>query len=63
MGHLGDRVHDLVVEGPAVIEERESTIVVLPGFYATIDASRNVHVRRGASAGGVVADLTAEASR
>jgi len=33
------------VTGPAVIEERESTVVVLPGFHASMDEDGNLHLR------------------
>jgi N-methylhydantoinase A len=35
----GDRV-----AGPALVEERESTLVLPPGTYATCDAGRNLVV-------------------
>ena len=35
------------VAGPAIIEERETTIVILPGWRATADASGCIMARRG----------------
>jgi N-methylhydantoinase A len=32
------------LDGPAIIEERESTIVVGPGAQISVDAARNVSV-------------------
>jgi len=40
----GDRV-----EGPAIVEERESTVVLSPGDVGTIDAQGNLVVRVGTS--------------
>ena len=34
----------MVIEGPAIIEERESTIVVPPGMIADVDAYANVRL-------------------
>jgi N-methylhydantoinase A/oxoprolinase/acetone carboxylase beta subunit len=34
-----------VVRGPAIVEERESTVVVLPDFVAHVDEARNLHIR------------------
>ena len=30
-------VLDQVIDGPAIIEERETTIIILPGWRATVD--------------------------
>jgi N-methylhydantoinase A/oxoprolinase/acetone carboxylase beta subunit len=38
---------DALVEGPAIVEERESTAVIAPGWSGSIDAFRNLIVRRG----------------
>jgi N-methylhydantoinase A/oxoprolinase/acetone carboxylase beta subunit len=33
------------VMGPAIVEERESTVVVMPGYSASVDDHRNLHIR------------------
>ncbi len=38
--------------GPAIVEERESTIVVEPGMRARVDAYGNVHLQRAQAAAG-----------
>jgi N-methylhydantoinase A len=35
------------LRGPAIIEERECTVVVAPGFTATVDRYANVILQRG----------------
>jgi N-methylhydantoinase A len=37
---------DDVVHGPAVIEEATTSTLVPPGFCATVDATRNLIVRK-----------------
>ncbi|GAA4044132.1 hydantoinase/oxoprolinase family protein [Nonomuraea soli] len=44
------REHLTVMRGPAVVEDPESTIVVPPGWTATTDRTRAVHLRRGGDA-------------
>lgn len=41
-----DMTDDLVVQGPAIVEERESTTLVMPGYETWIDAGRNLHIGR-----------------
>ncbi len=36
------------IAGPAIIEERETTIVLLPGWNATVDTRGCIVARRGA---------------
>jgi 5-oxoprolinase (ATP-hydrolysing)/N-methylhydantoinase A len=40
------RVGD-IVEGPAIIEERESTTVILPGDVVTISRSGHMEIKVG----------------
>lgn len=35
-----------VAPGPAIVEERESTTLILPGYEATVDDERNLHIDR-----------------
>lgn len=42
---------DQKVEGPAIIEERETTIIILPGWTATVDALGCVVARAGGGNG------------
>jgi N-methylhydantoinase A len=37
---------DAVIEGPAIVEEWSSTILVLPGQTLTVDAIGNLMIRR-----------------
>ena len=56
-GFVDCRVHDryrlapgVAVKGPAVIEERETTVILLPGDEAVVDRHRNLVVEIGGSA-------------
>jgi len=56
-GFVDCRVHDryrlapgVAVRGPAVIEERETTVILLPGDEAVVDRHRNLVVEIGSSA-------------
>jgi N-methylhydantoinase A len=43
-----ERAHlepDMVLDGPAIVEEPDTTIVVLPGQSARVDDFGNLHVR------------------
>ena len=33
---------DQVIKGPAIIEERETTIIILPGWTATVHATGSI---------------------
>ena len=35
------------IPGPAIIEERETTIVLLPGWTATVDTRGSIVAKRG----------------
>jgi N-methylhydantoinase A/oxoprolinase/acetone carboxylase beta subunit len=37
---------DVVLQGPAIVEERESTAVIAPGWVGKIDSLRNLVIRR-----------------
>jgi N-methylhydantoinase A len=41
--HLGD---GCVLEGPAIVEELDSTTTIHPGYRATVDPFGNLHVKR-----------------
>ncbi|MDE3077238.1 MAG: hypothetical protein KGJ86_17610, partial [Chloroflexota bacterium] len=38
-----------VIEGPAIIEERTTTVVIPDGFRCEVDPSRNYVLRQGGS--------------
>src|SRR4051794_39782617 len=38
---------DQTVAGPAIVEERETTIIILPGWHATVDASGCIMASKG----------------
>ena len=55
-GFVDCRVHDryrlapgVAVRGPAVIEERETTVILLPDDEAVVDRHRNLVVEIGSS--------------
>jgi N-methylhydantoinase A len=52
-----------LVEGPAIVEERESTVVVLPGFNAHVDESRNLHISSNSAETYASTDAAKESAR
>ena len=44
-----------VVEGPAIVEEMDSTTVIHPGFRGEVDRFGNLLVRTGGADGGLIA--------
>jgi N-methylhydantoinase A len=44
-GYIYDRnllVEDMVVPGPAIVQEMDSTTLILPGYAATVDSTGNL---------------------